>query len=223
MQYPNSNTAGEPLAILGGTFDPVHYGHLRCGEEARQKLGLKRLLLLPAGKPPHRGPPQATTEQRLDMLRLALDEFPYLQLDDRETRREGPSYMVETLAEFRRENPDKPLMLLLGQDAANLLHTWFDWKRLFSLAHIVILTRPGSVVDYGDLLSAELDQRLTGDMSLMRSSLAGKVMPVEVGLVDVSATDIKLMLSRGRSPDSMLPPTVLEYIKKNRLYLSSAK
>jgi nicotinate-nucleotide adenylyltransferase len=218
VQYPKLNTSGEPLAIFGGTFDPVHYGHLRCAEEARQKLGLKRLLLLPAGKPPHRGPPQATTEQRLAMLRLALEEFPYLELDDRETHRSGPSYMVETLAEFRRESPDRPLLLLLGQDAANLLHTWFDWRQLFSLAHIVILTRPGSVVDYNDLLSAELDHRLTGEMSLIKSSSAGKVIQIEVGLVDVSATDIKHILSRGRSPVSMLPPMVLEYIREHRLY-----
>lgn len=217
MMVPN--TATEPLAILGGTFDPVHYGHLRCGDEARRKLGLKRLLLLPAGEPPHRGPPQATTGQRLDMLRLALTEFPNLELDDRETRREGPSYMVETLTEFRHENPGRPLLLLLGQDAANLLHTWFDWKTLFSLAHIIILTRPGSIVEYGELLGDELAHRLTSDISLMRSLLAGKVMQVEVGLVDVSATDIKQLLSRGFSPDSMLPDAVLEYIQENDLYL----
>lgn len=203
---------------MGGTFDPVHYGHLRCAEKARQKLGLKRLLLLPAGNPPHRDPPQATTEQRLDMLRLALEEFPNLELDDRETRREGPSYMVETLAELRQENPDSPLMLLLGQDAANFLHTWFDWKRLFSLAHIIILNRPGSAMEYDDLLSAELVNRMTTDISLLKSSLAGKVMQISVGLIDVSATDIKLSLFRGHSAASMLPAPVLEYIRKHGLY-----
>ncbi len=218
MQYPNSNSIGEALAILGGTFDPVHYGHLRCGEEARKKLGLTRLVLLPAGEPAHRGPPQATTQQRLDMLRLALGEFPHLELDDRETRRKGPSYMVETLAELRRENPDRPLMLLLGQDAANLLHTWFDWRRLFLLAHIIILTRPGSAVEYNELLSAELEHRLTDDISLVKSSLAGQVMQIEVGLVDVSATGIKHILAQGKLPASMLPAPVLEYIRENRLY-----
>ncbi len=91
----------EPLALFGGTFDPVHYGHLRCADEVRLKLGLKTLYLLPAGNPPHRGLPQATVEQRLDMLQLACLEFPSLKIDDRETRRHGPSYMVDTLQEFR--------------------------------------------------------------------------------------------------------------------------
>ena len=208
----------EPLAILGGTFDPVHYGHLRCGDEARRKLGLERLLLLPAGMPPHRETPGASTGQRLDMLRLALEEFPHLEIDDRETRRDGPSYMVETLTEFRAQYPARPLLLLLGQDAANLLHTWFEWKRLFSLAHIVILTRPGAGLEYNELLKRQLQQRLTGEISDLRSSPAGKVVQIEVGSVDVSATGIKRLIRQGGSPDSMLPAAVLEYIRENRLY-----
>jgi nicotinate-nucleotide adenylyltransferase len=209
----------EPLAILGGTFDPVHYGHLRCGEEARRKLGLKRLWLLPAGIPPHRAQPEASAAQRLDMLKLALTEFPQLQIDDRETRRGGPSYMVETLAEFRVENPGRPILLLLGQDAANLLHTWHEWRRLFSLAHIVILTRPGAVLEYNELLNRQLAHRLTDKISDLRSSPAGRVLQIEVGSVDVSATGIKQRVRRGISPQSMLPAAVLEYIQEKRLYL----
>ena len=120
----------EPIALLGGTFDPVHYGHLRVAEEARQKLELDRLYLLPSGQPPHRRTPGADTRQRLQMLKLALAEFPELALDDRETRRPGPSYMIDTLADIRRDSAARPLMLLIGQDAANQLHTWYEWRQL---------------------------------------------------------------------------------------------
>ena len=124
----------EALAVFGGTFDPVHYGHLRCANEVRQKLALKNLYLLPAGTPAHRETPLATAGQRLKMLQLALPEFPYLRVDDREIRRSGPSYMVDTLRELRTEFPQRPILLLIGQDAANHLHTWFKWEMLFAFA-----------------------------------------------------------------------------------------
>ncbi len=162
----------EPLALFGGTFDPVHYGHLRCADEAREKLGLKNLYLLPAGTPPHRALPQTTTRQRLDMLRLAQSEFPLLKIDERETRRVGPSYMVETLQELRAEFPQRPLLLLIGQDAANLLHTWFHWQRLFSLAHIVILTRPSIKMEYRQDVAEQIQQRLYVDAQKLLHSQA---------------------------------------------------
>ena len=101
----------EPLAIFGGTFDPVHYAHLRCAEQARQTLGLETLYLLPAGDPPHKKTPFTTAAQRLDMLRLALVEFPTLGIDERELRRDGPSFMVDTLAELRAEYPQRPCVI----------------------------------------------------------------------------------------------------------------
>jgi nicotinate-nucleotide adenylyltransferase len=208
----------EPLALFGGTFDPVHYGHLKCADEARQKLKLKYMYLLPAGDPPHRGAPQASTNQRLAMLKLALAEFPGLKLDDRETRREGPSYMVETLLEFRQENPLRPMVLLVGQDAANLLHTWFQWQQLFSLAHIVILTRPGAHLQYRQEVEQSITERLTGEVSDLQLSVAGKVLQLEVESIDISATLIKELLGQERLPKSMLPVTVLDYIQEQRLY-----
>ena len=150
----------EPLALFGGTFDPVHYGHLRCADEARQKLNLESMYLLPSGSPPHRGAPRASVRQRLDMLRLALPEFPQLEIDDRETLRSGPSYMVDTLAELKAEFPQRPLLLLIGQDAANQLHGWFHWQELFELAHIVILTRPGVTEEYRQDIGKQINRRL---------------------------------------------------------------
>lgn len=225
MVIPGSDNENDrlikPLALFGGTFDPVHYGHLRCADESRRRLGLSSLFLLPAGDPPHRGTPQASTGQRLEMLNLALEEFPWLKLDDRETRRQGPSYMVETLLEIRTAFPLRPLLLVIGQDAANLLHTWFQWKQLFSLAHIVILTRPASNRQYPQELFQQFTSRLTSDVSELQASLAGKVLQLDVESIDVSATDIKRLIRQGRSPGSMLPAAVLDYIHENHLYISA--
>ena len=148
----------EALALLGGTFDPVHYGHLRVADEARQKLNLKTLYLLPAGNPPHRQTPRTTVPQRLEMLHLAQREFPQLKIDDRETRRSGPSYMVDTLLELRAEFPQRPLLLLVGQDAANHLHGWSRWQQLFALTHMVILTRPGAKAEYRQDVAKQIQQ-----------------------------------------------------------------
>ena len=212
--------AVEPLALFGGTFDPVHYGHLRCADEARQKLTLSKLYLLPAGTPAHRDVPQATVRQRLDMLQLAREEFPHLMIDDRETRRSGPSYMVETLQKLRVSFPDRPLILLIGQDAANLLHTWFHWKQLFEFAHIVILTRPATLTEYEKNLASQLQTRSETDVRKLLKSRAGAVLHLEVEPVDVSATAIKRIIRSGDSSGSMLPAAVLEYITGNRLYLT---
>lgn len=211
----------EPVALFGGTFDPVHYGHLRCAQEVRQKLGLDNLYLLPSGTPPHRDTPCATTKQRMEMLQLASLEFPQLLIDDRETRRSGPSYMVDTLREVRSGIGRRPLLLVVGQDAANLLHTWFQWERLFELSHIVILTRPGAPALYSPDLAKQVHLRSGSDMQEVFKSEAGIVLNLEVESIDVSATGIKRRLRSGGSPVSMLPAAVLEYIDKNRLYLDA--
>jgi len=207
-----------PLALLGGTFDPVHYAHLRCADEARVKLGLESLYLLPSGVPPHRDSPQATNPQRLEMLQLALAEFPQLQIDTRELDRDGPSYMVDTLQELRTEAPQRPLLLLIGQDAANDLDRWHRWQDLFELAHIVIMTRPGQRPAYRSQLEQKIERRLCADVQSLLDSQAGGVLALQVAAIDVCATTIKTMISLGRSPRGMLPGPVLDYINGEGLY-----
>jgi len=187
----------------------------------RQKLGLNKLYLLPAGTPVHRDTPTATAEQRMDMLQLASLEFPQLLIDDREIRRSGPSYMIDTLREIRSSHEGQPLLLLIGQDAANQLHTWFQWEQLFKLAHIVILTRPGAPALYPPELAKQIQLHSGSDMQELLKSEAGIVLHMEVESVDVSATEIKSILRSGGSPESMLPEAVFEYINKNRLYLTT--
>lgn len=209
----------EPLALFGGTFDPVHYGHLRCADEARQKLNLEKLYLLPAGNPPHRNTPVATVRQRLEMLQLAQAEFPHLAIDDREIRRSGVSYMFDTLKGIRQEFPQRSLLLLIGQDAANDLHSWFEWEQLFELSHIVILTRPGVQTQYRQNLAKQIQRRLVSDVQKLLLSQAGAVLHLGVAAIDISATTIKSIMRLGRSPRSMMPGPVWDYINENRLYL----
>jgi len=209
----------KPLALLGGTFDPVHYAHLRCADEVREKLGLETLYLLPAGDPPHRASPLAGNRQRLEMLRLALPEFPNLRIDARELDRDGPSYMVDTLQDFRSDSPSKPLLLVIGQDAANHLQSWHRWQGLFELAHIVIMSRPGARPEYRRELAWQIQQRMVTDVQTLIRSKAGGVLTLDVTAIDICATTIKSMIRLGRSPQVMLPGPVLDYINDQGLYL----
>jgi nicotinate-nucleotide adenylyltransferase len=210
----------EPLALFGGTFDPVHYGHLRCAEQARRVFGLECLYLLPAGQPPHRLAPLATTPQRLEMLHLAQAEFPQLAIDDRETRRDGPSFMVDTLGELRSENPGRALVLLLGQDAMNGLHRWREWQQLFTLAHIVTFPRPGAYPDYAPELAVQLERRGCASPGGLLAAPAGGFLHLDLELVDISATEIQAIIRHGDSPRGMLPEKVLAYIDESALYRS---
>ncbi|MBT8069470.1 MAG: nicotinate-nucleotide adenylyltransferase [Gammaproteobacteria bacterium] len=214
-------SGSEPLALFGGTFDPVHYGHLRCADEAREMLRLETLYLLPAGTPVHRRKPGASARQRLDMLRLALNEFPQLDIDEREIRRQGPSFMVDTLQELRTEFPQRPLLLLVGQDAVNLLHTWSRWQQLLELTHLVIVTRPGASAKYRDDVRTQIESRTATDLQQLSASEAGSVYHLAVTAIDVSATSIKRIIGTGRSPGPMLPAAVLDYIGDNGLYVRS--
>lgn len=210
----------EPVAIgiFGGTFDPVHYGHLRAAVEAREKLGLEDMRLLPAGTPPHRTGTFASAENRLAMLKLALSENCGLQVDDREVRRAGSSYMVDTLAEFRREYPGSPLLLMIGQDAANALDRWHDWQALFGLAHLVIMRRPESVSIYSSELEEQIQSRLTGQVADLKTATAGLVLPLEVTQLAISSTDIRNRINQHKSPQFLLPDSIISFIREQRLY-----
>ena len=131
------------IGIFGGTFDPVHFGHLRAALESREQLDVDEFRLLPAGQPPHRDTPGVSSEHRLEMVRIALAGQPGFSVDDREVQRAGPSWMVDTLSAIRAEESEVSLILVIGQDAANELDTWHRWRDLFELAHIAIMRRHG--------------------------------------------------------------------------------
>ncbi|MDZ4729484.1 MAG: nicotinate-nucleotide adenylyltransferase [Xanthomonadales bacterium] len=212
------------LAIFGGTFDPVHFGHLRAAVEAKEGLGLERVSLLPAGNPPHRSATDAAAADRLAMLRLAVQDYPDLPVDEREVRREGSSWMVDTLSELRAEiGLAHPLALLLGQDAVNQLDRWKAWRRLFDLAHIVIMRRPDSGNDYSGKLFEQIQPRLVSQPEALRQQPSGLVLPLQVTQLAISSTDIRQRLQRGKSCRFLLPEAVIAYIRSSGLYAAAKR
>lgn len=198
-----------PLAILGGTFDPVHLGHLRVAWEAAEFLDAE-VRLIPASVPPHRPQPVASAEQRLALLRAALAGQDRLRLDDRELRRSGPSYSMDTLLELRAEiGAERPLILLLGIDAWAGLPGWNRWQSLFGLCHFAILTRPGHSPMLPMALRDESAARRTAKVTDLQSTPAGKVIEIQVSALEISATAIRRELAAGREPRYLVPDTLL--------------
>lgn len=211
------------VAIFGGTFDPVHYGHLRAAAEIAERLKVSDFRLLPAGQPPHRKGTWAEAFHRLAMLELAVAPYADLHVDEREVRRSGPSFMVETLESVRAEVGPVPLLLCVGQDAANQLDQWHRWRELIDLSHLVVMTRPNSVPDYPAVLAEVLESRRVGRARDLMRSPAGLVCHVEVTELAISSTDIRHQLKRGWDPRFLLPATVLAYIRKHGLYGARAR
>lgn len=206
------------VAVFGGTFDPVHFGHLRAALEAMEMLGLDELRMMPAGDPPHRADTVATAGQRLEMLQLAVRSCPGLRVDDREVRRSGPSFMVDTLAEIRCEAGAAPLLLLIGQDAANALDSWHRWRDLFDLAHLVVMRRPDAHFQCRGELRIQLDQRRVDEVARLHQSPAGCVVTLEITQLDISSTFIRELIAGGRSARFLMPQEVIGYILQRRLY-----
>lgn len=209
------------VAVFGGTFDPVHYGHLRAALEAMEMLGLEELRMMPAGDPPHRADTVATAGQRLEMLQLAVRACPGLRVDDREVRRSGPSFMVDTLSEIRGEVGEAPLLLLIGQDAANALDSWHRWRDLFALAHLVVMRRPDAHFQCRGELRGELDTRRVDQAARLHQSAAGCVVTLEITQLDISSTFIRELIAGGRSARFLMPEEVIGYILQRQLYAGS--
>jgi nicotinate-nucleotide adenylyltransferase len=198
-----------PIVILGGTFDPVHNAHLRVAWEAAEALDAE-VRLMPANVPPHRPAPVATAAQRVAMLKAALAGQGRLRLDERELRRPEPSYTVETLREMREEfGRDRPLIVLIGADAFAGLTAWHEWRALFDLAHLAVMTRPGHGVVLPPELDAEAGGRRTRDLAILRARPSGRVFDLAVTRLEVSASAVRALLAAGREPRWLVPDALL--------------
>ncbi|HET7299809.1 MAG TPA: nicotinate-nucleotide adenylyltransferase [Oleiagrimonas sp.] len=194
----------KPLALFGGTFDPVHLGHLSVAWEAAEILDAE-VRLMPASVPPHRPAPRASAAERVAMLRAALRGQDRLKLDTRELDRSGPSYTVDTLAGLRAEEGARPLVLLVGVDAFSGLSSWHRWRELFQLAHVGVLHRPGFPRALPTELADEVKGRCTADVTDLHATPAGRVIELDVTPLEVSATRIRQLLASGRDPRYLLP------------------
>lgn len=212
----------EPLGLFGGTFDPVHYGHLRLAEEAIAQLGLAGVRWIPAGNPPHRGTPQVTAAQRLAMVSRSTADNPRFSVDPAEVEAAAPSYTVLTLERLRAElGPAQPLVLLVGADAFAGLAGWHRWPEILDLAHVAVSHRPGFPVEAASLPTALADafrQRRLADVGGLRAAPGGGIVTFAMTQLAISATQIRKLLANGLSARYLLPDGVLDYISSHSLY-----
>ncbi len=215
----------EPLGIFGGTFDPVHFGHLRLAEESIGHLGLGGVRWIPAGQPPHRGAPQVTAAQRLEMVRRSTAGNARFSVDASEVEAAAPSYTVHTLERLRRElGSAQPLVLLVGADAFAGLASWHRWQDIFALAHIAVSHRPGFPVEMASLpppLASEFNARRLTDVAGLKASAGGGIVTFAMTQLAISATQIRKLLANDLSARYLLPDTVLDYIQTHSLYRNS--
>ena len=207
------------IGLFGGTFDPVHHGHLRAAVELCDLLRLDDLRLLPCHRPSHRGAPGASTPERVQMLELATRGVPGVSIDTRESQRDKPSYSVDTLQSFRDEYPQACLLFLMGEDAFNGFKRWHRWERILELAHLVVMHRPRYRLE-GD---AEMlyRQRQMSDLQRVvqgENEFAGRILLQPISQIDISATAIRELIANQRSIRYLVPETVREYILSKGLY-----
>ena len=216
--------ATAPVGILGGTFDPIHFGHLRLAQELAHTLKLTKVRFVPSGTPPHRAAPGSGIAHRVAMTRLAVATNPLFDVDERETRRSGPAYTFDTLTELRAElGATSSLVLLLGADAFLEFATWHRWHELFGLTHVAVAHRPGFPVErwrdsMPQPLAREYAARLMQQPLAVHLAPAGGIVVMPITALDISATAIRELMRTGGSPRYLLPDPVLDYIQAQNLY-----
>jgi nicotinate-nucleotide adenylyltransferase len=210
------------IGIFGGTFDPIHYGHLRTAYETRTKLRLDEVRFVPCAQPPHRSKPVTATATRLAMLEAAVATEPGFVIDTRELERSGPSYTVDTLASLRAERPDDALCLVLGMDAFLDLPSWHEWERLLELAHIVVAHRPGWQVPSEGALGRLLERCRTTHSAELKQALGGRIHIESVTQLEVSSTELRRSIRNGIAPKYLLPESVWRIIVETNCYAQQA-
>ena len=212
------------IGILGGSFDPIHFGHLRLAQEARDFLNLSEVRFVPAGRPPHRGPAKVSDVHRISMLDIATKSNPSFRVDARELGQTELTYTIDTLQSLRNEiGQETPLVLLIGVDQFLLMHTWKHWKELTNVAHLLIAMRP-SAEPFSPLnLSADVlvwfQAHQSADPTKANQLPAGHIFLLGLTPLAISSTAIRATIAAGQSPCYLLPNPVLDYIRANNLYL----
>ena len=211
------------IGFFGGTFNPVHWGHLRTALELKKALAMDTMLLVPCGIPPHRDEPDTDPDIRLAMLNAAIVDNDELQVDDRELQRAGLSYTVDSLQSIREEKGDISIGLCVGADAFIHLDTWHQWENLIKLAHIIVAYRPGWPVEslqeqVSDDLKAMLKEHMVTNAVLLHEKPAGHVLVQKVTDIDISSSIIRRRVARGDSIEDFVPSSVIQIIKSKMLY-----
>ena len=209
----------KPIGILGGTFDPVHHGHLRLAVDVLNACVLEQVSLIPLHIPAHRQNPIASVQQRLQMLRLAIEGVRGLAVDERELERGSVSFALDTLCSIREEVGEQPLCLIMGMDAFQKLNSWYEWKSLSEYVHILVAGRPGveAEIENADVRRF-YEQYRTEAVSDLHTNKAGQIYNVEISELNISSTKIRELIMTKRDAHFLLPENVLSYIEKEDLY-----
>ncbi len=204
------------VGLFGGTFDPVHFGHLRPAVELAEAYDLDTLYLLPNHKPVHRGPTHASTARRIAMLQLAIEATPKLAIDAREALRDKPSYTFDTLSEIRGEKPAATLLFFMGLDAFAKYDTWHHWEEILALANLVVVNRPSA--QHSDFSAKLLARQRESAGEVITNGHCGVIEQCDVTQLEISATDIRRRIAKNLSLRFLLPAPVSEYIGVHSLY-----
>ncbi len=210
------------IGIMGGTFDPIHFGHLRTALELKQILGLEGVRLVPCKDPVHKDQTFGSAMDRLGMLHLAIANTPGLDVDDTEIRRHTPSYTIDTLESTRDTLPEASLCLIMGSDSFESLPTWKRWQHLLDLAHIIVVMRPGHTFSPSTEIKQLLVERQLADPQGLRELTSGYIYLQAISALDISATTIRNQIATGYDPRFLLPNSVLDYINEHQLYLTGS-
>lgn len=210
--------ADSVMGVFGGTFDPIHFGHLRTAHELYKALRLSEVRFLPCGQPPHRARPTASAEERCKLVGQALEKQDGFVLDRREIVRDGPSYSVDTLESLKKDFPASTLCLIVGMDAFLGLPRWNRWQRIFELAHVVVAHRPGWRVPYRGPLGEILRERRSRDITELHKFDAGRIFVHPVTQLEISSTEIRDLIRSGNDPRFLLPEKVRREIRDSGCY-----
>ena len=221
MAELGSTAARHSIGLMGGTFNPIHHGHLRMAQELAAALNLDEIRFITAGNPPHKAGPQVSAEHRAAMVSLAIDNNPLFTLDARETKRSGASYTIDTLTSLRQElGTEVSLVLLMGSDAFTKFDTWHRWQEIIGLCHIALVQRPQQADHIlPKALETFLHNHYTENADELHEAAAGWVTMQQITALDISSTAIRLALARKESARYLMPDQVLDYILRHQLYV----
>ncbi|WP_394192207.1 nicotinate-nucleotide adenylyltransferase [Pseudoalteromonas atlantica] len=208
------------IALFGGTFDPIHLGHINMAKQCVEHLNLRNLQFMPCAIPAHKAVPGISNEDRIAMLQAAIETYDYFSLDLRELKRQGPSYSLLSLQELREEHPNDPILFLIGLDSFNTLDKWFEWQTITQLCHLVVFQRPNQNMNLSPQLIEYKKQALTTSPDTLRLECAGRLYFLPGKIMDIASSDIRQKLKKGQSCGELLPTAVSHYIGEQQLYLS---
>ncbi|GAB0110702.1 nicotinate-nucleotide adenylyltransferase [Pseudoalteromonas distincta] len=206
------------IAIFGGTFDPVHLGHLNMAQQCVNAFKLDTLYFMPCALPAHKAAPGISTQHRINMLNAAIAPYPHFELDLRELNRAGPSYSLLSLQELRKEHPTTPILFLIGMDSFNNLDKWFEWKAITQLCHIVVYQRPAQHCTVKGELKSYMQHANAGEVAALKHSLAGKLYFLPGEMLDAASSTIRKQLKKSNKKNELLPDAVSHYIEVHQLY-----